>query len=272
MADQNDTFMRELEEELRRERIEKIWREYGTYIIAAVVLVVVVIVGWEFYVNRRTAAAEATGARYEEALALANDSKAGSAGAEFEKLTTDGTGGYPTLARLQLAGALLDQGKTAEALAAYEALAKDGSADPLLGDYAALQAAGMRLGEADFTEMQNRLTPLIGDESPWHFSAREMLGIAAFKAGNATEARALLTPLLLDQKTPRSIAERAQIVMAEIAADEIAKKDAAGSPAAPAGAAAAADAPKDAAKDAPAPGAAPVEPAPAAAKAPEGKN
>jgi hypothetical protein len=254
MADQNDTFLREVEEELRRERIEKIWRQYGTYIIAAAVLVLLAVVGREYYVNRRTAAAEATGARYEDALALANDGKAGSAAKEFEKLITDGTGGYPSLSRLQLAGALLDDGKKAEALAAYEALAKDSSADPLLRDYAALQAAGLRLGEADFTEMQNRLNPLLGDESPWHLSARELLGVAAFRAGNFSEARTLLTPLLLDQKTPQSIAERAQIVMAEIAADELAKKDASAAPATPAPAAAA---PAGATADKAAPGKAP---------------
>ncbi len=80
------------------------------------------------------------------------------------------------------------------------------------------------MGEADFTELQNWLTPLMADASPWRFSARELLGVAAFKAGKADEARSTLTPLLIDQKTPQSIAERAQIVLAEIAAGEIGKK------------------------------------------------
>ena len=94
----------------------------------------------------------------------------------------------------------------------------------MLRDFARLQAAGLRVGEADFTEMENRLTPLMADESPWRYSARELLGLAAFKAGKTTEARTILTPLLVDQATPQSITERAQIVMAEIAAGEIAKK------------------------------------------------
>jgi hypothetical protein len=72
--------------------------------------------------------------------------------------------------------------------------------------------------------MQNRLNPLMGDESPWRYSARELMGLAAFKAGKTEEARTLLTPLLVDQKTPQSISERAQIVLAEIATADIAKK------------------------------------------------
>jgi hypothetical protein len=224
MAHQDDGFLREVEEELRRERLEKIWRQYGTYILAAAAVIIFGVLGYKYFENRRITAAETTGQRYEDALALAGEGKEGSAAKEFEKLAADGTGGYPSLARLQLAGALLKDGKKAEALDAYEALANDAHADEMLRSYATLQAAALRLGAADFTEMQNRLNPLMGDESPWRYSARELMGLAAFKAGKTEEARTLLTPLLVDQKTPQSISERAQIVLAEIATAEIAKK------------------------------------------------
>jgi hypothetical protein len=226
MANPEDNFLREVEEELRRERFERIWKEYGTFILAGAALIVVGVLGYKYVENRRITAAQSTGERYEGAMELAATGKDGSAEKEFATIVAEGTGGYPELARLQLAGVLLKQGKKAEAIAAYEELAKSGT-DPLLRDYAALQAAGGRLGEADFTEMQNRLTPLTGDASPWRYSARELLGVAAFKAGKPDEARTVLTPLLVDQKTPQSIAERAQIVLAEIAAAEIGNKAAA---------------------------------------------
>jgi hypothetical protein len=224
MAHQDDGFLREVEEELRRERLEKIWRQYGTYILAAAALIVFGVLGYKYLENSRISAAQSTGKRYQEALQLAADGKEGSATKEFETLAKDGTGGYPSLARLQLAGALLKDGKKSEALAAYEALAKNADADEMLRSYAKLQAAALRLGQADFTEMQNRLNPLIGDESPWRYSARELLGLAAFKAGKTDEARNLLTPLLVDPKAPQTINQRAQIVLGEIATAEIAKK------------------------------------------------
>jgi hypothetical protein len=224
MANQEDGFLREVEEELRRERLERIWKEYGTFFLAGAALIVVGVLGYKFVENRRVTAAQTTGERYEGAMELASTGKDGSAETEFATIVADGTGGYPELARLQLAGVLLKQGKKAEAVAAYDELAKSANADPLLRDYAALQAASARMGTADFTEMQNRLTPLMGDASPWRYSARELMGIAAFKAGKADEARNALTPLLVDQKTPQSIAERAQIVLAELAAAEIGKR------------------------------------------------
>ncbi len=227
MADKEDNFLREVEEELRRERLERLWKEYGTFILAGAALIVIGVLGYKFVENWRLTAAQTTGERYEGAMELAATGKDGSAEKEFATIVAEGTGGYPELAGLQLAGVLLKQGKKAEAVAAYDELAKSANADPLLRDYAALQAAGARLGEADFTEMQNRLTPLAGDASPWRFSARELLGVAAFKAGKPDEARSVLTPLLVDQKTPPSIVERAKIVLAEIAAAEIGKKAAA---------------------------------------------
>ncbi|MFA5901222.1 MAG: tetratricopeptide repeat protein [Hyphomicrobium sp.] len=224
MAQQDDDLLRQVEEELRRERLEKIWKQYGTYFLAAAVLIVVGVAGYKFWEGRQLAAAQTSGARYEDAIVLLNEKKDGSAEKEFEKLTAEGVGGYRALSQLQLAGLQAKQGKKTEALATYDALAASSNGDMMLREYARLQAAGLRLGEADFTEIENRLTPLMADTSPWRFSAREMLGLAAYKAGKTTDARSILTPLFVDQQTPQSIAERAQIIMAEIAAGEIAKK------------------------------------------------
>lgn len=227
MAQTDDDLLRQVEEELRRERLEKIWKQYGTYILAAAALIVVGVAGYKIWEGRRIAAAQASGAIYEGALQLLNEKKDGSAEKEFAKLSTDGVGGYRALAQLQLAGLLAKQGKKDEALATYDALAASSNGDMVLREFARLQAAGLRIGQVDFTEIENRLTPLMADTSPWRYSARELLGLAAFKAGKTNEARSILTPLFVDQQTPQTIAERAQIIMAEIATGEIAKKAAA---------------------------------------------
>lgn len=224
MSQQDDGLLREVEEELRRERLEKIWKDYGTYVLAAAVAVVLAVLGYKYWESSRLAAAQDSGARYEEALLLLNDKKDGSAAKEFEKIATDGAGGYRSLAQLQLAGSQAKQGKKAEAIATYDALANDAGADEMLREFATLQAAGLRLGDVDFTEIENRLTPLMSENSPWRYSARELLGLAAYKAGRTMDARTILTPLFVDRQTPQSISERAQIVMAEIAAGELAKK------------------------------------------------
>ncbi|HWK40266.1 MAG TPA: tetratricopeptide repeat protein [Hyphomicrobium sp.] len=261
MSQQDDGLLREVEEELRRERLEKIWKDYGTFVIAAAVAVVLGVMGYKYWESHRIAAAYESGSRYEEALNLLAEKKTGSADVEFEKLSKDGPAGYRALSLLQLAGSQSKEGKKAEALATYDSLANDNSADTLLRSFARLQAAGLRLGEADFTEMENRLTPLMGDDDPWRFSARELLGLAAYKAGKLTDARAALTPLFVEQEAPQSITERAQIIMAEIAARELAERSAE----APAGTATESTTPAPAATTAPS-GDATAAPEPSAKK------
>ena len=113
-----------------------------------------------------------------------------------------------------LAAAEREAGKTAEAAAAYEAIAKGSGVDALLADYAQLQAAMPRLDSANWTDMQNWSTPLAADGNAWRFSARELLGLAAQKAGKLDDVCTEYQRLLSDRGTPPSIAERAPIMLA----------------------------------------------------------
>lgn len=222
MTDNHDTLIRQVEEELRREQLEKLWKQYAPYALAVAVAIVVGVGGWKFVEARRIAAAEEAGERYERALALADQGKASEAAAAFAEIAKSGAGGYAALAQLHTAGAALKAGNTAEALAAYEALAKN-SGDKLIADYAALQAAALRVGDADFTEIENRLTRLTDESGPWRASARELLGTAAYKAGKLDVARKAFEQVLADRGTPPGVSERVQVVLGRIVAAELAK-------------------------------------------------
>lgn len=262
MADERDSLLREVDEELRREQMQKLWDRYSGVIIGAAALIVAGVGGYKFMESRRIAAAEGAGAEFVKAINLSNDKKTDEADKDFLAIAQNSASGYGELALLQLAGDQVKASKTAEALANYERLAKTGS-DELLKSFAALQAASLRMGEADFTEMQNRLTPLSGDSSPFKTTARELLGFSAFKAGKLGDARKYLEPLLIDPNATSAIQERVKVVMGEIAKTEVA-----GKPAAPAAATPAATTPAaPATQTAPATPAAPeVPPAPPAEK------
>lgn len=228
MVDKNDALLREVDEELRREQLEKLWQKYGGYAFIVALLIVVGVGGTKWLEARRQAAAEAAGASYSAAIDALKADKPEDALKTLGGLATQGPVGYAQLAQLQLAGAALKAGKTADALKSLEEIGKNTSADRLLRGFAQLQAASLRLGEADFTEMQNRLNSLTGESSPYKVSARELLGFAAFKAGKLEEARKLLEPLLIDPNATRAIQDRIKVVMAEITAAELAKEPASG--------------------------------------------
>jgi hypothetical protein len=235
MVDKNDSLAREIDEELRREKFEKLWEQYGTYILIAAGAIVLAVGGYQFYDQRKKSIAAENGARYEEAVKLVEQSKTDDAQKALTGIISSGHAGYASLAQLQLAGIHLKANRPKDALAVFEALATSPTADTDIKTFALLQAASLRLGEADFTELQNRLKPLAEGTTPWRFQALELLGTAAFKAGKFDEARAQLTPLLADQETPRATMDRIQLILSSIAASETGKPAAA--PAAPAPAA-----------------------------------
>src|SRR5580692_10167173 len=121
----SDIF-REVDEDVRRDKAAEFWKKYQNYIIAAVVLVLLATGGWRLYDWRRTEAAQAAGARFEDALQLARTGKGGEADIAFAKLASDAPAGYAVLARLSSA-ADLAKSDPARAIAAYDALADDTS-------------------------------------------------------------------------------------------------------------------------------------------------
>jgi hypothetical protein len=223
MVDQRDSLAREVDEELRREQLLKLWEKYGTYVVAAVALIIIGVGGFKYYDHRRAVAAETAGARFAAAARDAARNKPAEAQKALEEIAAASPAGYAALARLRLAGAERAAGKTAEAAAAYEAVAKERGIDPLLADYARLQAAMLRLDGASWTDMQNRLNDLAADSNPWRFSARELLALAAHKAGKTSEARQEFQKLLGDRNTPPSISERARVMMAMLMESELAR-------------------------------------------------
>jgi hypothetical protein len=237
MVDKEDALIREVDEELRREQWAKLWERYGTYIIGAALLLVVIVGGHRVWQDRQLARAAAAGAQYNEAMRLASTGKADESAKLLDELAASGPGGYPALAELQRAGAMIKAGRPLDSLAIFEKIAKDSGTDSMLRDFAALQAASIRLGVADFTEMQNRLNPLAAETSPWRHSARELIGLAAIKAGKFDDARAALGAILGDREAPQGALERARVMLGSIASQELAKAAAAAAEAAPSGAA-----------------------------------
>ena len=223
MVDQRDLLAREVDEELRREQFLKLWEQYGTYVIAVAALIIVGVGGAKYYQHRAVVAAETAGERFVAATQKGSAGNAAETHNALQSIAATGPAGYAALARLRIAAADASAGNTMDATAAFEAVAKDRSVDQLLRDYAQLQAAMLRLDTANWTDMQNRLTDLVAEQNAWHHSARELLGLAAYKAGKTDEARQEFERLIGDRSTPLGIAERARMMMGQIALSDLPK-------------------------------------------------
>ncbi len=226
MADNQDSLIREVQGELHKEKYEKLWKDYGSFLIAGVIAAVLAVGGYQYWSASHRASVWKAGEDYEAALALrAEESSQGGDAAKslkaFEELAKESPGGYRILSQLQLAGAQVAAGKKKEALALYEAISKRDDADVIFRDFAALQAATLRVGDADWTEIENRITKLTGGISVWRHSALQLLGVAAFNEGKIEKAREVFEQLLSDPKVPSSIRDRASLFMARIVAQDM---------------------------------------------------
>ena len=195
----NTDVVREVDEELRREQYEKLWTEYRSWILTAAAVVIAVVAGYKGYQGYQARQAATAGAQFDAAATLLRDGKKEEAMKAFETIAANGVGAYAGLAGLRLAALTGEAGKTDDALARYEMLGKSSSLDDTLRGFAQIQAAQLRLDKADFAEMQTRLADLAKPEGAWRQSARQLLGLSAYKAGKLTEAKDYFSAMLGDK-------------------------------------------------------------------------
>lgn len=271
-----DNFFREVDEELRSDRVRKLWRRFAPYVLGAaiaVVLVVAVNEGWAWWQNSNSARSSD---EFYSALEKADAGDFAGAQAELEVIATQGNGGYPTLARFRSASLLAKNGDIAGASSAYDALAND-LANPRLRDLAFMLSANLLVDNGDVAAVQSRLGGIAVDGNPLRNSAREAIGLTQYKAGDLQGARATFESITADANASQNVSQRIQIYLAQLAAEGAAvpaeDAEAGTEPAEPAAETApAAETP--AVTEAPAPAAetpamAPATEAPAMAPAPE---
>jgi hypothetical protein len=211
-------IFQEVDEEVRREQLKRLWERYGNLLIAACVLIVAGIGGWRGYEYWQTRKAAQTGTAFEQALTLAESGKHKEAEAAFSQIATGGTQGYRVLARLRAAAELVPTDRPA-AIKAYEAIAGDGSVGQVIQDLAAVRAGLLLVDTASYSEMRQRLEPLSTSDRDFRHSARELLALSAWKSGDLTAARKWTAMIMSDPGTPAGIRTRAEILGELIAAN-----------------------------------------------------
>lgn len=209
-------IFQEVDEEVRREQLKKLWQRYGNYFVAACVLIVAGVAAWRAYQWWEAKQAAQAGAAFEQAIAFAEAGKHQEAEMAFAKLASDGTAGYRVLARLREAAQLAPTDSKA-AVSAYDQIAADGSAGQVLQDLAAVRAGFLLADTAPYSEMRSRLEPLTAADRTFRHSARELLALSAWKAGDMTAARQWTDLIMTDPQTPAGTRSRAQVLSELIA-------------------------------------------------------
>jgi hypothetical protein len=208
----------EVDEEVRRERLQKLWDRYSIYFIALAVLIVAGIGAWRGYEYWLANKAAAAGAAFESAVSLSEQGKHSEAEAAFAKVVTEAPDGYRLLSRFRAAAALA-QVKPADAVKAYDDLAADGSLSATWQDLAALRAGMLLVDSAQLSDMRRRLDPLAEPGRAFRHTARELLALSAWRSHDVTAARRYIDMIATDAETPPGTRARIDVLSALIAND-----------------------------------------------------
>lgn len=210
MSDNNpDLAAQEVDEELRRDQLNAVWKAYGKYIIGGAVGIVLAVAGNEVYSSRVISAQEANAAAFEVA-----QKESVTEGADAAQVWADAlpqlTDGYVALGELRLAQVTAKNGDIDAAIAAYDKIAASNQHDDVLKSFAQLMSA-LLIAEhkGNLDEARSRLSVLAIKGLPWYFSALEQSAFIDLQQDQPDAALSKFLLLAGDTQTPRAIQTRA---------------------------------------------------------------
>ncbi|MEH6632712.1 MAG: tetratricopeptide repeat protein [Halopseudomonas aestusnigri] len=209
-------IFQEIEEDLKRERVEVLWKKYGNWVIGAAVAVVAVTAGIQGWGSYQKSVQSEKSVIFAAAFELSEAGKTDEAHSKLVSLA-DKDDGYGTLARFEQARILSDKGDKAAAIKIWDDIAESNPPIQKLKDVASLLSAMHLVEEGDVADVKLRLAKLSVAGAPFRYSAIELQALVALREGDNAAARTFFQQLADDTETPNGIRGRAAQILESLA-------------------------------------------------------
>jgi len=217
----NETFYREVDEELRRDQLLGYWKRYGKLMIAGVILFIAAIGGVIWWMNQRELNAGTRGETLVTAFEDIAAGKKGDAQKKLDALSKSGVEGYRVASLLTQADMASDANQPDKAIALFRQVAEDQSVAQPYRDVATVRMVALQFDTLPPQQVIDRLKPLAVPGGPWFGSAGEMVASAYLKLNRPQEAGKLFAAIAKDKKVPDSLRSRAQQMAGSLGVDAI---------------------------------------------------
>ena len=203
----------EVDEDIRRDQLKRLWDQYSIFIIAGVILIIAAVGGWRGYQYLEAKKAAEAGAAFDAATELSEQNKHAEAEAAFTKLAATAPSGYRMLARMRAAAETASRDPQAAAKM-YDDIAADRSFGSSEQNLAKVRAASLLVDTAAYPDMLQRLQTAAAPGETYRHTARELLALSAWRANDSAATRQWLDMIANDGETPASLRTRAESLQA----------------------------------------------------------
>ena len=212
----HDEFMHEVEEDIRWEKFEKLAKQYGAYVGAAIFAVIVGVAGYEYYGYSKRTQQEKASETYTDALQLMVKGQTNEAIEKLKTIKEDG-GGYSMLAQFQMASALVDNPETrGQAIAIFKEVATSKSIDRRYRTLGVIFLVLAELDTADPAELSKYLEETKVGVNMWPDMTQELTALVALRKGDEDEAKKILAELKDDKQTSQGVRLRARALLEQL--------------------------------------------------------
>jgi len=205
----NDAFLREVDEELRRDELVNVWRRYGRWIIVAVIAALAAFGGWLYWQHYQQQRAGSEGEKLLAAYDQLAANKDAQAAPTLTELGASRSPGYRAAAKFSQADVLLKKNDLKGAAARFAEVAADNSIAQPFRDLALIRQTSAEYDSLKPQVVVDRLRPLAQKGNPWFGSAGALVAIAYLQMNRPELARTLFNQMSADENVPQSIRDRA---------------------------------------------------------------
>ena len=208
-----DDIFKEVDEELREERLTKIWKRIGPYVIgilSGTIIITSAVIGYREYDETQR---QNWGVQFAEAMNLSEEGNWQESLDLFDTLTEKTNLGYKTLSLFQAASLYARNGNKEKALEIYQSLDSE-ALDENFRDLATLMLIYLQFDNADPEILEKRIEKLASKGNPWYYNAVELKGFLFAKQKNKEKQIEIFNILSKDNKAPEGVRTRANDMLA----------------------------------------------------------
>lgn len=217
--DIGETFLREVDENLRRDQLRDFFKAYGNWLIAGVLLFLAASGGLIWWRQHQVQKAEGQVEQLAATYTDIGNGRTAQAQQKLDQLSDSGSKAVRASARFARAALALQQGDTKSAIASYKSIAAESGLPPPYRDAALVRQTALEFDQLQPAEVISRLQPLTKPGEPWFGSAGEMTALALAKEGKRAEAGQLFATIAKDNTVPGSIRSRGAQLAASFGVD-----------------------------------------------------